>query len=62
MSERVAGIIIDAPPRMPRIATVAEPYDGICEECGKIYGRTMKEFCDKCDGIIVDFRRLKNCE
>lgn len=37
--------------------TVIEPYDAICEDCGREFKDTTKEFC-YCDGFLIDTRRL----
>lgn len=38
--------------------TVTEAYDAKCEDCGRVVKNTKEEFCPKCDGFLVDLRRL----
>ena len=42
--------------------TVLEPYNAKCEDCGRTIKNTTKEFCPKCDGFLVDLRRLEIAE
>lgn len=38
--------------------TVIEPYDAKCEDCGRVIKNTKEEFCQKCDGFLIDLRQL----